>query len=130
MSRTPVYRYYPTTQIYALSDPRDFSVRYVGRTVNLRARLAGHQHPDSHYDPSARFAWIKELRALGLKPVPMLLEECRSEDAAEREALWIERFSGPKLLNGHKFNALPRGMPAANHLPPLVSDDAPVLDEG
>jgi hypothetical protein len=60
-----------TAAIYALVDPRDGLIRYIGRTMrSLRERLEGHIS-----DPSGKRtrAWIGELRALRLRPRIQLL---------------------------------------------------------
>lgn len=102
----------PTSgRIYALSDPRDGAVRYVGKTVKTaQERLKDHlwTRPKSMKRPLYR--WVTELLCLSLCPQISVVEEVdfdeldRAEqlaliDAAER--LWIARFreSGAALLN-------------------------------
>jgi hypothetical protein len=80
--------------IYALTDPRDGSVRYVGkshRTANHRLRrhlasyyLRGHTHKER---------WIRSLLQLGLEPRIIVLERCESADVlSEREVWWIANY--------------------------------------
>jgi hypothetical protein len=59
-----------TGTIYALVDPRDGAVRYIGQTTKTVAeRLAGHIAR-----PAPRVGvWISELREVGLAPFPMAL---------------------------------------------------------
>lgn len=82
-------------KIYALRDPRDGSVRYVGQTLApLWSRLSDHIQAAKRGKPkhSPKAAWIRDLRALGLKPAIVLLEECDG-DWREAECRWIASFS-------------------------------------
>jgi predicted GIY-YIG superfamily endonuclease len=92
--------------IYALRDPRDDSVRYVGRTKNLKGRLQQHLYNKS--DGSfvhARREWIQEVRSVGLRPVMEVVETLRApvDEAliSERERRWIFHFfqQGASLTN-------------------------------
>ncbi len=93
--------------IYALIDPRDDTVRYVGVTKDVYFRL--HRHVKDDTKDSKR-AWINELEQLGLSPELEVLETIeiepdRPEDidaiALQREKYWIQEFlkSGASLLN-------------------------------
>lgn len=75
--------------IYALIDPRDHGVRYVGMTcTKLQRRLKGHLTQSSLRGPSARSAWLRELDGLGL--VPLIVElESPLGGHRERERHWI-----------------------------------------
>lgn len=99
-----------TYTIYALIDPRDNTVRYVGKTYQpVKTRLAGH---GGHV--SAACGWIKALRVLGLQPQIVTLESFEGarpthprsgtpEGArlAELEYQWINHYreQGASLLN-------------------------------
>jgi len=82
--------------IYALRDPRDQSLRYIGRTKNLRIRLGGHiAEARSGMDISPpKNAWIRELLDGGLKPGIIVVQCCSEDDAAERERFWIKHYAG------------------------------------
>jgi len=87
--------------VYALTDPRDGSIRYVGKST------LGMVRPREHAGRAARertpkAAWVRKLARLGLVYGIQTLEVCRSVDELEqRERHWIayglER--GWRLLN-------------------------------
>lgn len=91
--------------IYALCDPRNTAIRYVGKSIKPKERYKGHLSQSSLKSNSHKNNWIKELLKLGLKPELAILEcvysseECTWE---ERERAWIARIrniGGPKLTN-------------------------------
>lgn len=90
-----------TIHIYKLLDPRDSSVRYVGKTVNkLNIRLSQHCS-NANFGISHRDNWILLLRRLGLRPIIELVEEANEANWEEREIFWIRRFKdlGCDLVN-------------------------------
>jgi hypothetical protein len=102
--------------IYALIDPRDDAVRYVGRTDFPKQRFACHRSSmrgGNDRGSQVRAAWVRGLRRRGLFPEIRVLERCRARDAARREAHWIDAFSGPRLLNRKGLTRLAR-----SYLPP------------
>lgn len=86
--------------VYALIDPRNNRVRYVGATTKtLRVRLYGHLK-----GPTAKRvkAWIDDLAASGLVPrIEAIVEGVAAEDLREVERAEITRriIAGEKLLN-------------------------------
>lgn len=86
--------------IYRLIDPRDQEVRYVGRCVNPKARLAKHCRGDR--GTCHRVRWINHLLEQGLKPVMEIVEECADDIWQERERHWIAYHleQGDRLTNG------------------------------
>ena len=52
--------------IYALIDPRDQRVRYVGQSVDPERRLAHHL---TRYTSIRVWTWTSKLRKLGLRPI-------------------------------------------------------------
>lgn len=89
--------------IYALVDPRDSAIRYVGQALKPKRRLKEHiqsarkqNSKNPHKD-----GWIRQLLELGLCPELEILEFCCIEDSPERERLWIKKLGngGSPLTN-------------------------------
>ena len=79
-----------TVFIYALVDPRDFSVRYIGRTVTPKVRLASHicrGHQGPHL-----MNWMRSLLRTGNKPKMLIIEEVLEDSWKERERFWISHY--------------------------------------
>ena len=81
-------------KIYSLNDPRDLSVRYVGKTISdLNTRLKCHicraKNSKKH---THKHAWIKQLLALGLRPLINLIEVVGEDSWIDRERYWISHF--------------------------------------
>lgn len=69
--------------IYALKDPRDGHVKYVGRSVR------GLQRPRQHW-LTASMGWIAELKAAGTDMIIDVLEVCSNRTSLEwAETKWI-----------------------------------------
>src|SRR5260370_18737051 len=86
--------------IYALIDPRDSSIRYIGITDNPDQRLKEHLRGRGGNPPKRN--WVYELRQLGLVPIMQPLETVLSLPAAlERESFLIRHYlnSGNELVN-------------------------------
>jgi DNA-binding XRE family transcriptional regulator len=86
--------------IYALVDPRDGRVRYVGRSVNPAVRMIAHMNGLS---TSRKGRWLRELVAEGLTPLMKVLDETDWEHQKSVEYEWIERYRQlePDLTNAH-----------------------------
>lgn len=84
-----------TVAIYALIDPRDDTIRYVGRSARPATRLSQHLRTGSR----AVRGWVSELRTLGLAPRQEILEYVSTENAHSSEAKWIARHQVENLLN-------------------------------
>jgi hypothetical protein len=90
-----------TEYIYILTDPRDGSVKYVGRSINPEQRYQQHLPPAWNTAPEKR-AWLIELRGLGLKPVITIIDQADNrKEASTKETQWIHRYTneGALLLN-------------------------------
>lgn len=77
--------------VYALIDPRDNSIRYVGITTNVYKRFIEHiQCSSANY---AKNAWMHELRAANKMVIMETLEEVETQmQAMKRETYWIQHF--------------------------------------
>jgi hypothetical protein len=84
--------------IYLLRDPRNNEPRYVGATGHLKKRMLDHLACN---DSTHRSCWIKTLKALGLKPISEILEECEGHQRVDAERAWILGFkqAGADLVN-------------------------------
>jgi hypothetical protein len=88
-----------TYSIYALIDPRNNAVRYVGLTVYPDERLKQHIQGDGNIP---KRQWISELSQLGLSPLMQTIETVQTlSTACEREGYWIHHYlnAGAKLVN-------------------------------
>lgn len=74
-------------EIYALSDPDTGAVRYIGKAVDARKRLAGHMREVRRKSPL--YSWLGKLRAEGRVPVLSIIETCEDADWRERERFHI-----------------------------------------
>lgn len=86
--------------IYALIDPRDDAVRYVGISANVKRRYK--QHAFHHSKNTKKDAWTQELRDQGLQPLLSIIETvCGSVYASQREQYWIRHYlqQGAALTN-------------------------------
>jgi hypothetical protein len=84
--------------IYALCDPRDGAIRYVGKTNNLARRLKNHRNEKKEFHKSH---WLKLLTSLQLNPIIRILEETCESCWRDRERWWIKhcREIGCDLTN-------------------------------
>jgi hypothetical protein len=81
-------------KLYALIDPRNGLVMYIGKTCNrLEERLTMHLCQGA----DAVICWGAELGELGLKPEILLIDEAPMDEWRWRERDLIEAF--PSLLN-------------------------------
>ena len=94
--------------IYALIDPNDGSVGYVGKSIDIAKRY--HQHIGTH-DGTPKSMWVKQLLDSGQKPGLKLLERCENSELDDRETYWMSFFmeSGESSHNVSKrIKANPR----------------------
>ena len=88
--------------IYALVDPRNNAIRYVGRAHEPQIRLREHIRSEREANP-AKYRWLRELEKQGLLPRVEVLEGVYGslEDADARERVWIRHFinAGAELTN-------------------------------
>ena len=91
-------------QVYALVDPRDDTIRYVGLSKDAQFRLQ--QHLWGYCGSKQSRLWIESLQQLGMSPTLLILEEIdvgsdTYQLAHERELYWIREMlgAGEPLLN-------------------------------
>ena len=88
--------------VYGLLDPRTGHLRYVGKASCLRDRAVKHLCPSNLAGSSHRVRWLRQLRQLHLKPVPVVIETFDTEAAsllAEIELIEYFRYLGCNLTN-------------------------------
>jgi hypothetical protein len=84
--------------IYALIDPRDWTVRYVGMTGDPGVRLS--QHLADKRAPLPKREWIAELKSVNLQPLMVVLARASEAAAPDLEREHIAHFSaGGSLYN-------------------------------
>lgn len=85
--------------IYVLIDPRNYQVRYVGKTNNIKCRYK--DHCTIQRSRSYRSNWLKHLRSLELKPIIKVVDICNMLDWQWHERWWIAygKSCGWKLTN-------------------------------
>jgi hypothetical protein len=99
----------PVTVIYAMVDPRDEVIRYVGKTTRpLHVRLASHFSRPTNEEMSE---WLTDLKTLGLKPKMVSLLETDEETAGIEEvkyieAYWATLYNNLKCTAGRKFSGI------------------------
>jgi len=89
-----------TMVVYALADPRDGKVRYIGITNNLLARFNEHMRLSG--ENSRKHAWLQELVDAYMLPIMYTLEVVQVyTEARAQEVAWIQiyRGHGADLLN-------------------------------
>lgn len=91
--------------IYGLWDPRNYSLRYVGKTDDLELRLRQHINFAANGQKSHKSNWIRQLLAEGLTPSIEALEEVSRDDWQRIEKIWIAEC----LENGLKLTNMTQG---------------------
>lgn len=80
------------TAIYLLKDPRNNSIRYVGKSVSPKRRFRTHiRYGKKEGVKKYLYCWIYELYLLGMKPTIEIIEWV--ENWQERERYWIKHYS-------------------------------------
>ncbi len=80
------------TCIYALIDPRNESVRYIGKSDNPTRRIKGHLRDVRDNLKCHRVSWIKELMLNGLMPKVKILFTPKKENWQEVESQTIAHY--------------------------------------
>lgn len=93
--------------IYALIDPRNEEIRYIGKSVNPAHRFKyGHMNEFKRYKSGKvkgyhKLYWIDELHKEGLEPRLCIIEEVQDDNWQEREKQFIRNciLQGCRLVN-------------------------------
>jgi hypothetical protein len=86
--------------IYALADPRDGRVRYVGKAADVTRRLQNHLTPGALRRVRHVARWLAGLLAAGLRPTVTILETVADgADWQEAERRWIAHHGRDVLTN-------------------------------
>lgn len=89
--------------IYALTDPRNGEIRYIGKSFRTaHRRLRRHLAPSQLRGESYKEHWIRDLLKIGLQPEIAVLQKCQSADElneAERGHIARLRLEGKRLTN-------------------------------
>ena len=82
------------SKIYALIDPRDDQVRYIGKTKNeLKVRLRGHLEKSRNLNNKWHVAnWIRSLEAEGLIPKIVEIDDLPDSEIDEAEIRYIREY--------------------------------------
>lgn len=88
--------------IYSLIDPKDGSIKYVGKTNNIKKRTREHVRDEEN---NKKYAWIKSLKKINLQPEVFILEETNLDEANFWEIFWISQckawgFELKNMTNG------------------------------
>jgi hypothetical protein len=75
--------------IYVLIDPRDDTVRYVGRSVDPKTRLAYHIADST----GRKREWIHELKAEGILPRMEIVDRASWSEWESAEQQWIQFYA-------------------------------------
>lgn len=92
-----------TAFIYALVDPRDGVIKYVGKSYDPQERLKGH-FKNCKRTVTLKNRWIAKLKSLDLKPNITILEEVLVSEWEDKERYWIKELQdqGYPLKNGDR----------------------------
>lgn len=92
-----------TTFIYALIDPRDNQIRYIGKTNNIKTRLKEHCTFCSLQSQTHKNNWVKLLLKENLKPEIEIVDEVNESEWQFWEKHYISLYKswGFKLTNSN-----------------------------
>lgn len=77
--------------IYSLKDPRDYQIKYIGKTIDIDRRYK--QHIKNYTNKkSLKNSWISSLLQYGLQPMLEIVEICDESKWQEREQYWIKYY--------------------------------------
>lgn len=87
-------------EIYALRDPRDGSIRYIGKANDAEKRLKSHLR-DARRRDTPVYRWIRLLGNVGMQPTLEVIDRPAADmwEASERRHIIEARERGDRLLN-------------------------------
>ena len=85
--------------IYALIDPRNNRVRYIGKSDDLEDRVYEHFKPSKLKLNDRKAAWLRLLLSMDMKPEVKVLEELTHKQWKSSERYWINFYKDCDLLN-------------------------------
>lgn len=78
--------------IYCLKDPKDLSIKYIGKSNNSYKRYYGHIGDVRKGYKTKKCNWIRKLLENNTRPIMQILEECDIDNWECREIFWIEKI--------------------------------------
>ncbi len=87
--------------IYALCDPDNNDIRYIGQSVDTVSRLSGHM-TECETNNGKKALWLRELKEQGKKPNILILETCDNDVAYKREMYYIKKYRKSGLILNDK----------------------------
>ncbi len=94
--------------IYSLLCSITNEVRYVGKTVNMKARYYDHIYKSLTGHKSQVCKWIRSLITQGHQPIMSKIEMCPEDNWEEREKYWISKYDNlTNVHEGGKLNCHP-----------------------
>ncbi len=100
-----------TVKIYAIVNPKDDEVLYVGASLNPKKRYAMHSVAGEWHFTTRRYKIVKALAKERILPKLVILEECAREDGRARENHYINLYKslGHKLQQQKSgYNPIPK----------------------
>lgn len=99
--------------VYALVDPRSNRVMYCGVACDIEYRFRQHLDVERYDSNREKVRWIAGLKANGLSPRLVILDECTwpESDETERSRIRQYKLSGQCELNKASGGATSRGVP-------------------
>lgn len=86
--------------VYALVDPRNDKIRYIGISCDCEKRLKQHIKESKAGEKNHRCNWIRSLLSNGSYPILKIIEETSIENRNIRERYWIKYYGRENLVNG------------------------------
>ncbi len=76
--------------IYALKDPENNEIKYIGKTNNIKRRYNNHLQEVNKGINTKKVNWIRKLKENNTKPILEVLEICCDINWQDREMYWID----------------------------------------